>query len=235
MDINEVLQELEKLGTQRTRKMYVSQGAVEPLFGVATGAMKPLAKKIKFNQEIVDELYATGNYDAMYLAGMAANPAMMTENDFDRWMELAYFYMLSDFVVSVTLAETNIAQSVSDKWIATGKELHVSAGFNCYCWLLGSRKDDEFETDKLLAMLKEVEQTINNQQKRARNAMKNFVFTVATSYTPLHKEALAIAKAISEEDVRTGVVKTGAPTMYDKILIEVEKGRIGFKRKNVRC
>lgn len=45
----------------------------------------------------------------------------MTEADFDRWMEGAYFYMISDFVVAVTLAETDFAQAVSDRWIATGK------------------------------------------------------------------------------------------------------------------
>ncbi|MGF6949427.1 hypothetical protein QF028_001932 [Neobacillus sp. B4I6] len=36
----------------------------------------------------------------------------------DRWMDAAYFYMLSDFVVAVTLAEIDIAQAVADKWIA---------------------------------------------------------------------------------------------------------------------
>jgi hypothetical protein len=45
MDIQTVLQELESLGSERTKKAYMQQGAREPLFGVATGAMKPIAKK----------------------------------------------------------------------------------------------------------------------------------------------------------------------------------------------
>jgi hypothetical protein len=32
----------------------------------------------------------------------------MTEENFDHWMDEAYFYMLSDFVVAVTLAKTDI-------------------------------------------------------------------------------------------------------------------------------
>jgi hypothetical protein len=32
--------------------------------------MKPIFKKIKYNQSLAEQLYATGNYDAMYLAGM---------------------------------------------------------------------------------------------------------------------------------------------------------------------
>ena len=84
MDIQTILQELELLSTERTKKNYIRNGAHEPLFGVATGAMKPLAKKLKKNQDIAEELYATGNYDAMYLAGMIADPSAMSE---PRWLK----------------------------------------------------------------------------------------------------------------------------------------------------
>jgi 3-methyladenine DNA glycosylase AlkD len=90
--------------------------------------MEPIAKKIKINQRLAEELYATGNYDAMYFAGMIADPKAMIESDFDRWMDAAYFYMLSDFVVAVTLSESDIAQDVADKWIAGGDKLRMSAG-----------------------------------------------------------------------------------------------------------
>ena len=107
MDLETVMQELETLGKERMKKMYISNGAHEPVFGVATGAMKPLSKKIKINQELAEELYATGNYDAMYFAGIIADPNAMTESDYNRWMDTAYFYMLSDYVVAVTLSEAD--------------------------------------------------------------------------------------------------------------------------------
>ncbi|MFB4321223.1 DNA alkylation repair protein, partial [Priestia sp. BR_2] len=129
MEFDVVMQELEALGKERIKKTYMSNGAQEPLFGVATGAMKPLAKQIKKNQPLAEQLYATGNYDAMYFAGIITDPMIMTEADFDRWMDRAYFYMLSDYVVAVTLAETEIAQAVADKWIASGEELKMSAGW----------------------------------------------------------------------------------------------------------
>lgn len=120
MDFEAVMHELEALSKPRMKKIYLSNGAHEPLFGVTTGEMKPMSKKIKINQLLAEELYATGNYDAMYFAGIIADPKVMTESDFDRWMDAAYFYMLSDFVVAVTLSESDIAQEVADKWIASG-------------------------------------------------------------------------------------------------------------------
>ena len=137
MNAESVMAELEALGKERLKKMYLSNGAREPLFGVATGAMKPMAKKIKINQPLAERLYATGNYDAMYFAGIIADPKAMTAADYNRWMDAAYFYMLSDYVVAVTLAEADIAQDVADQWIASGEELRMSAGWSCYCWSLG--------------------------------------------------------------------------------------------------
>lgn len=126
--------------------------------------MKPIFKKTKINQPLAEQLYATGNYDAMYFAGIIADPNAMTEADYDRWMDAAYFYMLSDFVVAVTLAEADIAQEVADKWIASGEELRMSGGWNCYCWLLGNRPDDEFSESKIAGMLELVKKRFMNRR-----------------------------------------------------------------------
>lgn len=164
MNAEQVMQELEALGKERTKRMYTANGAREPLFGVATGAMKPIFKQTKIDQALAEELYATGNYDAMYFAGIIADPNGMTEADYNRWMDGAYFYMLSDFVVAVTLAEADIAQQVADEWIRSGEDLRMSAGWSCYCWLLGSRPDQEFQCDKLAGMLELVGKTIHDSR-----------------------------------------------------------------------
>ncbi|WP_454193271.1 DNA alkylation repair protein [Paenibacillus sp. Marseille-Q7038] len=235
MDLEMVMQELEALGKERTKKIYQSNGAHEPLFGVATGAMKPLFRIIKRNQPLAEELYATGNYDAMYFAGMIADPKLMTVDDFDRWIDQAYFYMLSDYVVAVTLAETNIAQEVADKWIASGIELKMSAGWSCYCWLLGNRPDGEFLEKKIAAMLDLVASTIHNAPERTKYAMNNFIYTVGVSYLPLHDKAVAIAKEVGPAEVSSNNNKTKFLNASIHLQKAIDKGRLGFKRKYVRC
>jgi 3-methyladenine DNA glycosylase AlkD len=230
-----VMQELEALGKERMKKIYLGNGAHEPLFGVATGAMKPIAKKIKKNQPLADQLYATGNYDAMYFAGIIADPKIMTEADFERWIDGAYFYMLSDFVVAVTLAEADIAQAVADKWIASGEELRMSAGWSCYCWMLGNRKDNEFSASKIAGMLDQVENTIHDAPDRTKSSMNNFIFTVAISYVPLHDKALETAKAVGPVEIRRGTKKSSILLASENIQKEVDRGKLGFKRKYVRC
>jgi 3-methyladenine DNA glycosylase AlkD len=235
MNVEMVMQELETLGKERTKKIYGSNGAHEPLFGVATGDMKPIAKKVKKNQPLAEQLYTTGNYDAMYFAGIIADPKAMTEVDFERWMDTAYFYMLSDYVVAVTLSETDIAQEVADKWIASGEELRMSAGWSCYCWLLGSRPDGEFSESKIANMLEIVGNTIHNSPERTKYAMNNFIYTVGVSYLPLHDKAVETAKAVGPVEVKRDKKKSNFLLASENIQKAVDKGRLGFKRKHVRC
>lgn len=234
MNAESVMAELEALGKERLKKMYLSNGAHEPLFGVATGAMKPMAKKIKINQPLAEQLYATGNYDAMYFAGIIADPKAMTAADYNRWMDAAYFYMLSDYVVAVTLAEADIAQDVADQWIASGEELRMSAGWSCYCWLLGSRPDREFPESKISAMLELVEKTIHESPDRTKSAMNNFMYTAAISYLPLHDKAVETAKAVGPVEMKRDN-KSKFLNATENIRKEVERGKLGFKRKYVRC
>ena len=235
MNLEMVMQELEALGKERTKKIYISNGAHEPLFGVATGEMKPIFRKTKINQPLAEQLYATGNYDAMYFAGIIADPKAMTEADFERWMDAAYFYMLSDFVVAVTLAETDIAQEVADKWIASGEELRMSAGWSCYCWLLGNRPDGEFSESKLAKMLDHVENTIHDSPERTKYAMNSFIYTVGVSYLPLHDKAVETAKAVGPVEVKRDNTKSKLLHASENIQKAVDKGQLGFKRKHVRC
>jgi len=235
MNLEMVMQELEALGKERMKKMYISNGAHEPLFGAGTGAMKPIAKKIKVNQRLAEELYATGNYDAMYFAGIIADPKAMTESDYDRWMDGAYFYMLSDYVVAVTLSESDIAQEVADKWIASGEELRMSAGWSCYCWLLGNRPDVEFSEVKISRMLDVVKNTIHDSPERTKSAMNSFLYTVGISYLPLHEKAVETAKVIGIVEVKRDNKKSSLLNASESIQKVVDKEKLGFKRKYVRC
>lgn len=235
MDLQTVMNELQALGTEQTKKTYKNHGAREPLFGVTIGAMKPLMKKTGKNCELSMALYATGNYDAAYFAGMIAEPKKMSEADFETWMETAYCSMQADYVVAVTLAEADCAQSVADRWINSGKELYMSAGWSCYCWLLGVRSDDSFDREKLQNMLHFVGQNIHSQPNSTRYAMNDFVIAIGISYLPLHKEAMLVAEQIGTVTVDIGKTSCKTPIALNYIRKAVDKGRIGFKRKNVRC
>jgi len=235
MDFDSVMRELEALGTERTKKSYLSRGVSEPLFGVATGAMKPLKKQIGVDQALADQLWDSGNYDAMYFAGMIADVSRMSEADFDRWVDGADYSMLSDFVVAVTLAESDLAQQVANRWIRSGSENRASAGWACYEWLLGWRPDSYFEPETIRELLDLAAATIHESSPRVKRGMRGFVVAVGVSYEPLHGVALKTAEDIGVVEVVSGGEVKQLASAAEPIRAAAEKGKVGFKRRAVRC
>jgi hypothetical protein len=150
-------------------------------------------------------------------------------------MDGAYFYMLSDYVVAVTLSESAIAQDVADKWLTSRDELRMSAGWSCYCWLLGNRPDTAFSERKISDMLAIVKNTIHDSPERTKSAMNNFLYTVGVSYLPLHEKAVEIAKEVGIVEVKKDKKKSSFLDAYESIQKTVDRGKLGFKRKYVRC
>src|SRR6516164_10742662 len=100
MTAKEIIAELKKFGTEQTKKMWMKHGAQEPCLGVKVEDMKKIQKRIKMDYQLALDLYDTGISDAMYFAGLIADDAKMTKKDLQRWVEKAYFPMLSEYTVA---------------------------------------------------------------------------------------------------------------------------------------
>lgn len=76
---------------------------------------------------------------------------------------------------------------------------------------------------------------VHSQSIHVRYAMNNFVIAVGISYLPLHEEAVYVAKSIGKISVDMG--ETSCKTLLATSYIQkvVDKKRLGFKRRNVRC
>jgi 3-methyladenine DNA glycosylase AlkD len=100
MTVEEVLDQLEKFGDDRTKNTLMIHGAREPLFGVKVADLKKILKQTKKNHELSLGLYATGNSDAMYLAGLMADEKQLTKEQLTDWVEKAYWSYLSEYTVA---------------------------------------------------------------------------------------------------------------------------------------
>lgn len=73
--VTKIIEELKRLGTESVKKVLRNHGVQEPLFGVKIGDLKKIQKRIKKDYQLALDLYETGVYDAMYLAGLIADDA----------------------------------------------------------------------------------------------------------------------------------------------------------------
>ena len=104
--VNQVMKKLKGKGNPQRRDLFKRHGARDELYGVSVADMKVIAKTIKGEQDLACELYDTGNYDAMYLAGMVADGTQMTKRQLQSWASAADWQLLSEATQGTVYSDT---------------------------------------------------------------------------------------------------------------------------------
>lgn len=235
MTTAEIMAELERLGSPQTKETHRRHGAVEPYFGVKVGDMKPIVKKIKKNYGLAKQLYATGNSDAMYLAGLVADPARMTRADLQNWAETASWHMLSEYTVPWVTAESSYAWELARQWIDSADPKIAASGWATFCSYVMLTPDDRLDLPALEQLLERVSAQIHSAPNRVRYNMNNFVIAVGGSVPPLTERALGEAARIGKVQVDMGDTACKVPEAIPYIQKIIASGRHGKKRKTARC
>ncbi|MEE9364768.1 MAG: DNA alkylation repair protein [Cellulophaga sp.] len=235
MTTKEILSELKEYGDEKTKNTYKTLGAKEPFFGVKVQDLKKVLKKTKKNHEISIELYATGNYDAMYLAGLMADEKKITKEQLEIWVNQAYFSYLSEYTVPWVAAETEYGFELGLKWIKSNIETIASAGWGTLAYFAAVHEDEKLDTKVYIKLLDLVEKEIHEAPNRVRYVMNGFVIAVGTYVKALTEKSKEIAKKIGKVTVDVGGTSCKVPLANDYIDKVIAKGRIGIKRKTARC
>jgi 3-methyladenine DNA glycosylase AlkD len=229
-----IMQELEALGSESIRKVLRKHGARDPFFGVRIGDMKPIVKRIKTNYQLALDLYDTGNYDAMYLAGLIADDARMTRKDLAKWAKNAQHGHCGS-TVSWVAAGSPVGLEMAREWIESKNEKLAAIGWSTWCSLLALKPNEELDMAELQKMLKLVQKTIHQAPDNVRYAMNMFVISLAIYVGPLRDAAIATAKKIGTVEVDMGDTSCQVPYAPDYIERARKRGVFDKKRKTVKC
>src|SRR5206468_1797613 len=129
MTANEILAELKPLGSESYKRVIFNHGIQEPCYGVKISELQKIQKRIKKDYQLALDLYDTGNYDAMYLAGLIADDARMTKKDLHRWAAQSSCRPLSATTVSWVAAGSAHGWELGLEWIDSKKPLIATAGW----------------------------------------------------------------------------------------------------------
>src|SRR5450432_3855032 len=99
MNVTEIMTELQSMGSESIKKILLKHGVKEPFFGVKVEHLKTIQKKVKKDYQLAKDLYATGNADAMYLAGLIADDEKMTKTELQTWVKQAVSNNISGYTV----------------------------------------------------------------------------------------------------------------------------------------
>jgi 3-methyladenine DNA glycosylase AlkD len=227
--------ELEEMGNEQTKNTFLRHGALEPIFGVRVGDMKRLVKDVKKDQELARALYATGNSDAMYLAGLTVNPKTATKEMLQEWVALAGWYMISEYTVAGIAAESPFAVELAMEWIESPEEQIATCGWSAYANYVSITPDHQLDLDEIRALLLRIEEGIHGERNRVRYTMNAFVIAVGAYVVPLFEDAHRVAAKIGKVDVHMGQTACKVPLATEYIEKIERMGKTGKKKKTCIC
>ena len=235
MTKDRVMNELKKKSSESIKKIFLNHGASEPLYGVKIADLKVIQKQVKKDHGLAMDLFATGNYDAMYLAGLIADESKMSKKDIQQWAENSQSNGISEYTVAWVAAESEYGWELGMKWIDSPKEKIASAGWNTLSGVIAMKPDNELDIAAIKKLLQRILKEIHNAPNRVRYTMNGFVIGVGSYIKELTKEAVATSKKIGDVYVDMEGTACKVPATADYIKKLEAKGYIGKKKKTVKC
>jgi 3-methyladenine DNA glycosylase AlkD len=230
-----IIKELKPLGNEGYRNIILRHGVREPLFGVKISDLKKIQKRIKRDYRLALDLYDTGNYDAMYLAGLIADDTQMTKQDLQRWVDGAYCTALGNCTVAWVAAQGRYGYELALKWIEAKKPVVAAAGWSTLGCVVALTDDTQLDLAQLKKLLQRVQKTIHDQSDEVRYAMNGFVIALGSYVASLTADALAAAAKIGVVTVDMGDTACKVPAAAEYIKKVEKHGSLGKKRKTVKC
>jgi hypothetical protein len=235
MTLESVMAGLKAKGSEKTRATYVRHGIpAERAMGVSVADLKVIAKGLKGQQAVALELYATGMMEAMYLAGMVAKGSLMTRGELTSWAQgAAGMSMVAEHTVPWVTVESAAGRELAMEWMRS-KELAPS-GWCTYSGLVATLPDEALDLKEVERLLGVVVTEIDAAANRERYTMNGFVISVGTYVAPLLGAAKAAAKQLGDVSVDVGKTACEVPVAEAYIAKVEGMGRVGLKRKTIRC
>ncbi len=231
----EILDEIQPLGSESYKRVISKHGVTGPCYGVKIGDLQKIVKRIKKDYQLALDLYDTGIYDAMYLAGLIADDAKMTKKDFKHWLTKAYCRPLCSWTVAWVAAGSQHGSELAVEWIDSKKPLTAVAGWATLGSLVSITDDTQLDLVLFKKLLSRVQKGLQQETDVVRYQMNSFVMSVGAYVEPLTDLAIQVGQKVGPVTADLGDNDCQVPFAPDAIEKVRSRGTIGKKRKSAKC
>ena len=198
MNLKETLAKLESLGDEKRRAWNIKNGAGKlKHFGVPTGDIRTLAKKIKTDHALALELWKTLNIDAQLLALLLMKPKELSPKELDKMVRQATFAWVADWFNAYIVKEQPDAdkESLRVKWMEDDDGWAARAGWNLTASKINKGSKDAAAFD-LPALLKRIESEMPAAAPETQWTMNAALAAIGINFPKHRKRAIAIGEKL---------------------------------------
>lgn len=189
VSVAEVLAELAALEDPRARAVNEKHGDDH---GVNLGALRAVAKRLRTQQELARELWATDDTAAKLLALLICRPKAFGRDELDTMLRAARTPKVHDWLVNYVVKKSAHAEELRVAWFADPDPVVASAG-----WALTTervaKQPDALDLEGLLDV---VEAQMKDAPERLQWAMNNCLAQIGIEHAELRERAIAIGERL---------------------------------------
>ena len=204
MTCQQIIAELQTMGSETTQRIFKNHGATGTVLGVKVEDLKKIQKKVKKNHQLALELYDSGISDARYLAGLIADESKMTKQHLQHWAHNAGWHMISEYTVPWVASESMHGYELALEWIKSAEDSLKASGWATLASLATVKQDSELDLPHFKKLLQRVVKEIASAPNRTRYAMNGFVIAVGCTIKDLTEDAMEAGRKIGKVQVNMG-------------------------------
>jgi 3-methyladenine DNA glycosylase AlkD len=203
-DVKTIVAELKRAGSPSFKAdMAKRYGIVTKLevYGTTVATLRTMAKKIGYDHELAEKLWATGIHDARMLATMVDDPADVTPAQMERWVKDMDNWGIVDTACFHYWDRTPHAFAKIEKWSNAKDEFVKRAAFALIASCAVHKQGTDEQFLRGLALIEREASDERNLVKKAANWALRAIGGTASQ--KLRAAARSLAKKLSESENAT--------------------------------
>ncbi|MGH2559931.1 MAG: DNA alkylation repair protein [Thermomicrobiales bacterium] len=198
----QVLDHFNEVKSEQTATILGRRNPGVTILGVRFGDIDKVAKRIKRDSDLARRLWESGIFEARIVAVRVLDPASLTEEEIDRWVEEIDYPTLADEFAGMVY-QTPFAEAKRETWTRSPREFVRRAGFHLVYSFAADPKSDVPDR-RFRAFLEQIRAEIHDSPNWSREVMNMVPIAIGKRGEALFGPALEAATAYGTVDVFHG-------------------------------
>lgn len=222
MTVKDILATLKSMGVEARRSHNAKvgpDGTAPPTdqYGVKSGDVRTLAKKIKADKALALRLWETGNLEAQMLAALLLKPKDLSAKELDTLTRSTSCAQVAEWMNSYVVAQHPEKEALREKWMKSKESWTARAGWHMTASLVNKGATDELDLE---ALLDRIEKEMPKAKPELQWTMNNTLMAIGVKHAAHRRRAVAIGEKIglyAKWPMSKGCIIPYAPTAIEAL------------------
>ncbi len=192
MTYDEVIAQLKARRNEQVYKQNAKHGAGDNQFGVTTGDIRAIAKEIKSDPALAEELWKSGIIDAMMLATLIMKPKLLSVKDLDRLVGSVTYAHVADYLSTNVIKLHPEREAQRERWMNSEHDFTARIGWS----LTTTRVFKDPEGLDIPALLDRIEAEMRDAPPARQWPMNHCLAEIGINFPEYRERAMAIGEKL---------------------------------------